>query len=149
MALSMIICGFPVEKTPSIDFDYYDTVLDILLPLGEYAQIQGEYYESRKGHLPETRCWCLDVVRTTGSPQQLTTLETYFGKEDSTSQLHVRSIYAEAGVDARYEQYAEDAYTRINALIDALPEVNNPSGDAVLRRSVFRALLADIHDRTD
>jgi hypothetical protein len=145
----MILCGFPVEKTSSVDFNYYDTVLDILLPLGEYAQIQREYFDSRSGNLSKHRSWCFDVVRTSGSPQQLATLEKYFEKEDSTSQLHVRSVFVEAGVDARYEQYSEDAYTRISALIDALPELRSPSGDAVLRRSVFRALLDEIHDRTD
>ena len=145
----MILCGFPVEKTSSVDFNYYDTVLDILLPLGEYAQIQREYFDSRSGNLSKHRSWCFDVVRTSGSPQQLATLEEHFEKEDSTSQLHVRGVFVEAGVDVRYEQYSEDAYTRISALIDALPELRSPSEDAILRRSVFRALLDEIHDRTD
>jgi farnesyl diphosphate synthase len=149
MALAMIICDFPVQKASFVDFNYYDSVLDILLPLGEYAQIQGEYFESRTGRLPKHRSWCFDVIRTTGSPQHLVVLETYFGREDSTSQLHVRSVFEEAGVDARYKQYAEDAYTRISTLIDALPEFSNPSGEAMLRRSIFRALLEEIHDRTD
>ncbi|KAI0255056.1 farnesyl diphosphate synthase [Lactifluus subvellereus] len=149
VALSMIICGFPVEKASSVDFDYYDAVLDILLPLGEYAHIQGEYFDSRSGNLPKPRSWCFDIVRTSGSPQQLATLEKYFGKEDPTSQLYVKMVFVEAGVDARYKQYSEDAYTRISALIDALPELRSPSGDAVLRRSVFRALLAEIHYRVD
>jgi len=149
VALSMIVCGFPVEKVSTVDFNYYDIVLDIVLPIGEYAQIQGEYFDSRSGNLPKHRSWCFDVVRTSGSPEQLATLEKYFEKEDSTSQLHVRSVFTEAGVDARYEQYSEDAYTRISALIDALPELRSPSGDAVLRRSVFRALLEEIHYHTD
>jgi hypothetical protein len=145
----MIVCGFPVEKASSTDANYYDYALDILLPLGEYAHIQEEYFESRSGNLPKTRSWCFDVVRTSGSPEQLATLESHFGKENSTSQLHVRSVFAEAGVDARYSLYAEDAYARIGALIDALPELPNPSRDAVLGRAIFRTLLEDIHSRTD
>ncbi|KAF8485960.1 farnesyl diphosphate synthase [Russula ochroleuca] len=149
MALSMIICGFPVEKASPTDLNYYDFVLDILLPLGEYAQIQTEYFESRSGNLPKTRSWCYDLVRSAGSPEQFATLESHFGKENTTSQLHVRSVFAEAGIDARYSQYAEDAYTRIGALIDALPELRNPGGDAVLGRAIFRTLLEDLHSRTD
>jgi hypothetical protein len=145
----MIFCGFPVEKSSSLDFNYYDSVLEIVLPLGEYTQMQGEYFESRAGHAPKHRSWCFDVVQTTGSPRQLATLETHFGKEDSTSQLHVRSVFEEAGIDARYGQYAEDAYARISGLIDALPELQSPNGDAVLRRSVFRTLLEEVHGRTD
>jgi farnesyl diphosphate synthase len=149
MALSMIFCGFPVEKASPVDINPYDFALDILLPLGEYAQIQTEYFESRSGNRPKTRSWCFDVVRTTGTPQQLATLESHFGKPDTTSQLHVRSVFAEAGVDARYSTYAEDAYSRIGALIDALPELRSPKGDVVLGCAIFRSLLEDIRSRTD
>ena len=146
----MIICGFPVEKASPFDFNFYDSVLDILLPLGEYAQIQNEYFESRSGNLPKTRSWCYDLVRTSGSPEQLATLDLHFGKEGTTSQLHVRSVFADAGVDTRYSQYAEDAYTRIGSLIDALPELRSPNDDdAVLGRAIFRTLLEDLNGRTD
>lgn len=145
----MIICGFPVEKASPIDLDYYDIALHILLPLGEYAQIQTEYFESRSGNLPKSRSWCFDVARASGTPRQLASLESYFGREDATSQLHVKSVLAEAGVDERYSLYAEDAYTRIGALIDALPDLRSPSGDAVLGRAIFRDLLEDIHSRAD
>jgi len=146
MAFAMIICGFPVEKGSLLDPSYYDYALDILLPLGEYAQIQTEYFDGCKGNLPKTRSWCFDAVRASGTPEQLATLETHFGKPEATSQLHVRSVFADAGIDTRYAQYSADAYSRISALIDALPELRNPSGGAILRRDAFRALLEDIHD---
>lgn len=149
MALSMIVCGFPVERESPMDPNYYDFALDILLPLGEYAQIQREYFESRTGNLPKDRSWCYDLIRSTGTPEQLSTLGSHFGKEDTTSQLHIRSVFAEAGVDARYSLYVEDAYARIGALIDALPELRSPSGDAVLGRAIFRTQLEDLHSRTD
>jgi hypothetical protein len=149
MGLSMIICGFPVESASPMGFNYYDFALDILLPLGEYAQIQEEYLESRAGSLSKSRSWCYDLVRSTGSPEQLAVLDAHLGKEDATSQLHIRSVFAEAGVDARYSLYAEDAYTRVGALIDALPEVRSPSGDAVLAPAIFRALLEDLHTKVE
>src|SRR6266404_3833130 len=93
VALSMIMCGFPVQKESSLDPNYYDYALDILLPLGEYAQIQSEYFDSRTGNLPKTRSWCFDAVRTSGTPEQLARLEAHFGKSDATSQLHVRSVF--------------------------------------------------------
>lgn len=145
----MIICGFPVEKTSPVDPNHYDLALDILLPLGEYAQIQSEYFESRSGNLAKGGSWCFDVVRTSGTPEQLVTLESYFGKQDATSRLHVRRVFAAAGVDGRYSQYAEDAYARIGALIDTLPELRSPKGDAVLGRNLFRTLLEDVRSRTD
>ncbi|KAI9439848.1 farnesyl diphosphate synthase [Lactarius indigo] len=149
MALSMIMCGFPVEKGPLSDTSYYEYALDILLPLGEYAQIQTEYFDSCAGDIPKNRSWCFDAVRTSGTPAQLATLETHFGNPKRTSRLHVQTVFAEAGIDTRYAQYSADAYSRISALIDALPEWHNPSGDAILRRAAFRALLEDIHDRNE
>ncbi|KAN0132886.1 farnesyl diphosphate synthase [Lactarius tabidus] len=146
MAFSMIISGFPVEKGSLLDPSYYEYALDILLPLGEYAQIQTDYLDSCSGNVPKSRSWCFDAVRDSGTPEQLATLETHFGKPDATSQLHVRSVFADAGIDARYAQYSADAYSRVSALIDALPEFPNPSRDAILSRAAFRALLEDIHD---
>ena len=54
----------------------------------------------------------------------------------------------EVGVDAMYAQYEAEAYARINALIDAVPEVKSPCGEAVLRRAVFRVFLEKIYKRT-
>ncbi len=149
MGLSMIICGFPVESASPMGFNYYDFALDILLPLGEYAHIQEEYIESRTGSLSTGRSWCYDLVRSTGSPEQLAVLDSHMGREDTTSQLHIRSVFAEAGVDARYSLYAENAYARIGALIDALPELRSPSGDAVLVPTIFRTLLEDLHTKAE
>ena len=45
-------------------------------------------------------------------------------------------------------QYEAEAYKRINALIDAVPEVKSPCGEAVLHRAVFRTFLEKIYKRT-
>jgi farnesyl diphosphate synthase len=147
----MITCGFPVEKASPVEPNQYELALDILLPLGEFAQIQSEYFDSRSGDLlpGESRSWCFDAVRTSGTPGQLATLESHFGKRDATSRLRVRTVFADAGVDGRYSRYAQDACARIGALIDALPELRSPKGDGVLGRDMFRTLLEEIRSRTD
>jgi len=40
VALVLLLCGFPVEKNRGLDPDYDKLAFDILLPLGEYFQIQ-------------------------------------------------------------------------------------------------------------
>ena len=45
-------------------------------------------------------------------------------------------------------QYEQDAYTRINGLIEAVPEAKSPCGTAVLRKDVFRSFLEKIYKRT-
>jgi hypothetical protein len=57
-------------------------------------------------------------------------------------------VFRDVGVDAQYAKYEADAYARINSLINAVPEETSPSGDAVLRRSVFRVFLEKIYKRT-
>ena len=47
----------------------------------------------------------------------------------------VKQVFRDVCVDAHYAEYEADAYARMNALTDAVPEETSPSGDAVLRRS--------------
>ena len=57
-------------------------------------------------------------------------------------------LFRDVGVDAQYAYYEANAYARINAFTDAVPELMSPCGDAVLRRSVFRVYLDKIYKRT-
>ena len=45
IALALLLCGFPVENRNKSDPDYFKTALDILVPLGEYFQIQDNYLD--------------------------------------------------------------------------------------------------------
>ncbi|KAI0267640.1 isoprenoid synthase domain-containing protein [Gloeopeniophorella convolvens] len=149
IALAMIYCGFPVEKAFPTAVDPYDLVLDVLLPIGEYAQVQDDYFQSLDGTLDKTKSWCYDTVLASGSPEQVTILEREFGKADEVSRNFVEQVFNEVGVGSRYDQYAKDAYERISNLIDAFPELKTPNGDAVLRADLFRRLLDEIHERSD
>ena len=52
----MNICSFPIEKTLPINPNHYNFVLDILLLLGEYAQIQSKYFKGRLCVSTWSRC---------------------------------------------------------------------------------------------
>ena len=53
IALTLLLCGFPVENRNESDPDYYKTALDILVLLGEYFQIQDDYPDYSGSGTPE------------------------------------------------------------------------------------------------
>ena len=75
-------------------------------------------------------------------------LDDNYGRKNSEAEARVKQVFRDVGIDAQYTKYEADVYSRINALIDAVPEVMSPCGDAVLRRSVFRVFLEKIYKRT-
>ncbi|KAH9986431.1 farnesyl diphosphate synthase [Russula vinacea] len=158
VALALLVCGFPVEKKNDSDPDYYKLALDILLPLGEYFQIQDDYLDyagtpEQIGKIGtdilDNKCsWCINTALARANPSQRAILDANYGRKDSAAEARVKQVFREVGVDQQYAEYEADAYARINALIDAVPEVKSPCGEAVLRRSVFRVFLEKIYKRS-
>jgi farnesyl diphosphate synthase len=158
VALALLLCGFPVEKKNESDPEYYKIALNILLPLGEYFQIQDDYLDfagtpeqiGKIGtDIMDNKCsWCINTTLAHATPTQRAILDANYGRKDSEAEARVKEIFREVGVDAYYAEYEAQAYKRINALIDAVPEVKSPCGEAVLRRAVFRTFLEKIYKRT-
>ena len=147
-----------MEKKNESDPEYYKLALDILLPLGEYFQIQDDYLDyagtpeqiGKVGtDILDNKCsWCINTALARASPEQRAILDANYGRKDSEAEARVKAVFDKIGVKEQYAKYEADAYARINALIDAVPEVESPTGDAVLRRSVFRVFLEKIYKRT-
>ncbi|KAI0249350.1 farnesyl diphosphate synthase [Lactifluus subvellereus] len=158
VALALLLCGFPVEKKNPSDPDYYKLALDILLPLGEYFQIQDDYLDyagtpeqiGKIGtDIMDNKCsWCINAALAHANSTQRAILDANYGRKDPEAEARVKQVFREVGVDALYSQYEAESYTRINGLIDAIPEVRSPCGEAVLRRAVFRVFLEKIYKRT-
>jgi farnesyl diphosphate synthase len=45
VALALLLCGFPIEKTNESDPNYFKIALDILLNHGEYSRIKEDYLD--------------------------------------------------------------------------------------------------------
>jgi farnesyl diphosphate synthase len=158
VALALLLCGFPVERRDPSDPDYYKLALDILLPIGVYFQTQDDYLDyagtpdqiGKVGtDIMDNKCsWCINKALAHASDRQRRILEINYGHKDPAMEARVKEVFSEIGVDAMYSEYEADAYARINALIDSVPEATSPSGDAVLRRDVFRVFLEKIYKRT-
>jgi farnesyl diphosphate synthase len=158
VALALLLCGFPVEKKSESDPDYYKLAFDILLPLGEYFQIQDDYLDfSAEPELlgkigtdiMDNKCsWCINTALKYANPMQRTILDANYGRKDADAEARVKEVFHQLRLDKHYEEYEAQAYSRINVLIDAVPEVTSPCGGAVLRRSVFCTFLEKIYKRT-
>jgi farnesyl diphosphate synthase len=158
VALALLLCGFPVEKKDPSDPDYYKLALDILVPLGEYFQIQDDYLDyagtpeqiGKIGtDIMDNKCsWCINTALAHANDAQRAILDDNYGRKDSAAEARVKEVFAEIGINAMYSEYEAGAYAHINALIDAVPEAKSPCGEATLRRSVFRVFLEKIYKRT-
>ena len=157
VALALIICGFPTEAKAGSQ-DVYKASMDILVPLGEYFQIQDDYLDyagtpEQIGKIGtdilDNKCsWCINTALALATPEQSAVLDASYGRKDSAAEARVKEIFKAVGVDERYTAYEQDAFNRINKLIDALPEATNPAGDATLRKEVFTSFLHKIYKRT-
>ena len=158
VALALLLCGFPAEKRRESDLDFYKTALDILVPLGEYFQIQDDYLDysgtpeqiGKIGtDIVDNKCsWCINTALARASPTQREILDANYGRKDPEAEARVKQVYRETGIDTVYAEYEAASYKRINELIAAVPEVPCPSGDAVFRRAVFSTFLEKIYKRT-
>ncbi|KAI0759526.1 farnesyl-diphosphate synthase [Trametes elegans] len=164
VALAMTLGGIPhapsasasasASTTPSDD--PYALAQSILVPLGEYFQVQDDFLDfsappevlGKLGtDIVDNKCsWCVALALARASPAQRAVLDESYGRKDPGAEARVKAVYEEVGVRAAYAEYEQRAYARINELIDAVPEQAGEQGPA-LKREVFRAFLEKIHKR--
>ena len=158
VALALRLCGVPESYV--VDGQTvrpYEVALSILLPLGEYFQIQDDFLDyagtpeqiGKIGtDIVDNKCsWCVNVALEVATAEQRAVLDANYGRKDAVKEGKVKEVYEAIGLRERYRVYEEGAKERIDKLIAAVPE---PEGkvDGVLRRAVFTAFLNKIYKRT-
>ncbi|KAN0078395.1 Isoprenoid synthase domain containing protein [Tylopilus felleus] len=158
VALALRLCGVPESYV--VDGQTvrpYEVALSILLPLGEYFQIQDDFLDyagtpeqiGKIGtDIVDNKCsWCVNVALEVATAEQRAVLDANYGRKDAAKEGKVKEVYEAIGLRERYRVYEEGAKERIDKLIAAVPE---PEGkvDGVLRRAVFTAFLNKIYKRT-
>ncbi|KAI0730555.1 farnesyl-diphosphate synthase [Earliella scabrosa] len=161
VALAMHMCGIPLNASPSNQSspDPYALAQTILIPLGEYFQVQDDFLDfaaspavlgKRGTDIVDGKCsWCVNVALAHATPEQRAVLEVNYGRRDVKAEERVKALYEEVGVRERYREYEEEAYERIVRLIEGVPEVGDDGEGGVVRlkREVFVAFLEKIHGR--
>ena len=159
VALAMRVCGVPESYTlDGKTIEPYKVALSILLPLGEYFQIQDDFLDyhgtpeqiGKIGtDIVDNKCsWCINIALSVATPEQRRILDENYGQKDAAKEAKVKAVYEEIGLPAIYTSYEEQACQRVTALINGIPEPAPGTDQGFLRREVFTSFLHKIYKRT-
>ena len=125
---------------------------DILLPLGEYFQVQDDFLDcfgtpEQIGKIGtdilDNKCsWLINVALNHANAEQRKILDESYGRKDPDKEAKVKKVYAELDLVGKYNAYEKESYEKITGLINKLPE-NGP-----LKREIFLSFLNKIYKRT-
>lgn len=154
----MYLCQVPQsypDPSTGATIEPYASALSILLPLGEYFQIQDDFLDfsgtpEQIGKIGtdilDNKCsWCVNTALALATPEQRTLLDNNYGQKNSECEAKVKELYETLGLRKVYAEYEEKAVGGILKAVDEIPEV---PGDNTLKRQVFRTFIDKIYKRT-
>ncbi|KAF9147826.1 Farnesyl pyrophosphate synthetase [Linnemannia schmuckeri] len=144
VALAMHMAGVKDEAA-------FKQAEDILLPLGEYFQVQDDYLDcygkpeviGKIGtDIEDNKCsWLINQALDKATPEQVKVLHENYGRRDEANVVAVKEVYNQIGVEGLFKAYEEESYTRLNALI---AKIDHP----LLSQDVFTSFMKRIYKRT-
>ncbi|GAA5938130.1 hypothetical protein JCM3775_005351 [Rhodotorula graminis] len=147
VALALHMAGVTSESA-------FKQSLDILVPMGEYFQVQDDYLDcygtpEQIGKIGtdilDNKCsWLVNLALKKANPEQRKVLDENYGVKNPESEARVKAVYRELELAREFEEYEHDSYTRINGLIDAIPAEGSADG---LKREVYQSFLAKVYKR--
>eukprot|EP00027_Filamoeba_sp_ATCC50430_P001633 CAMPEP_0168555068 /NCGR_PEP_ID=MMETSP0413-20121227/8126_1 /TAXON_ID=136452 /ORGANISM="Filamoeba nolandi, Strain NC-AS-23-1" /LENGTH=383 /DNA_ID=CAMNT_0008585871 /DNA_START=26 /DNA_END=1177 /DNA_ORIENTATION=- len=141
VALAMLLAGVTDQPT-------FQTAEDILLPMGEYFQIQDDYLDcygdpkviGKIGRdIEENKCsWLVVQALRHATPEQRKILENHYGRDNADDVAKVKKLYKELNIEKIFKDYEEESYKQLISMIN---EVRS------LPKEVFLDLLGKIYKR--
>ena len=124
---------------------------DILIPMGEYFQIQDDYLDAYGDpavigkigtDIQDNKCsWLINQALQRCTPEQRKTLEASYGQKDKEKETQVREVFYHLGLDKIYIEYEEKRVGEIKEMIAAVDESEG------LKKAVFECYLDKIFKR--
>ncbi|KAJ3126254.1 hypothetical protein HK098_007726 [Nowakowskiella sp. JEL0407] len=125
----------------------------ILLPLGEYFQVQDDYLDcfgdpaviGKIGtDIEDNKCsWLINQALSIVSKEQRDLLDLHYGKRSAESAAIVKKIYNEINLPKIYAEYEETSHKKMMALINDLDEQKTG-----LPREMFTSFVNRIYKRS-
>ncbi|PWN40425.1 putative ERG20-farnesyl-pyrophosphate synthetase [Ceraceosorus guamensis] len=154
VALAMRMVGINDESL-------YKRALDILLPLGEYFQVQDDYLDcygapeviGKVGtDIQDNKCsWNINIALENASPEQRAELDKHYGQRNSDSEAKVKAVFSAKNIDVegRFKKYEKESHERLTELIKELPQNVGAGEKGIgLKREVFTSFLEKVYKRT-
>jgi len=125
---------------------------EILIPLGEYFQIQDDYLDNFG--LPEhigkigtdimdNKCsWLVNQALAIVTPEQRKILEENYGRKDKAKEAVIKKLYDDLKLEQRYKEYEEKVVGEIR---ERIAKVDESEG---LKKEIFEAFLGKIYKRS-
>ncbi|KAF8203335.1 isoprenoid synthase domain-containing protein, partial [Pholiota molesta] len=152
LLVSRIPETYTVPTSPPSTVRPYDVALSILLPLGEYFQIQDDFLDfsgtpeqiGKIGtDIVDNKCsWVVNTAIKLASPAQRQILDENYGRKDAEKEKKIKALFEELGIRGVYAEYEERVVGSLNQKIDEIVEV-----EGGLKREVFRSFLSKIYKR--
>ncbi|KAF0384823.1 farnesyl pyrophosphate synthase [Gigaspora margarita] len=144
VALAMHMAGIKNELA-------FQKAKDILLPLGEYFQIQDDYLDcfgdpnviGKIGtDIEDNKCsWCINQALMTASPEQRKLLDKHYGKKNPEDVSIIKQVYKDLNLEELYREYEENSFTILTELISQLDE-------NIIKKDIFLEYMNKIYKRT-
>ncbi|KAF8152593.1 isoprenoid synthase domain-containing protein [Crassisporium funariophilum] len=131
----------------------YDLALSILLPLGEYFQIQDDFLDysgtpeqiGKIGtDIVDNKCsWVINTALALATPEQRAVLDENYGRKDAEKEEVVKRVFGEVGIEKVYKEYEEGVVCKLRTKIGEIVEV-----EGGLKKEVFDSFLGKIYKRS-
>jgi farnesyl diphosphate synthase len=151
VALALLLAG--VRSKPT-----FQTAEEILLPMGEYFQIQVFLWINTKFQddfldcygdpkvigkigrdIEDNKCsWLVVQALRLATPEQRKILEKHYGRDNAEDVAKVKALYETLNMRKVFQEYEEESYNNLKKLIDSVHSI--PTG-------VFTSLLGKIYKR--
>jgi farnesyl diphosphate synthase len=125
---------------------------DVLIPLGEYFQIQDDFLDcfgkpediGKIGtDIQDNKCsWVVNTALKIASPEQRKTLDENYGIKDSAKEKVCKDLFSELGIDKLYHEYEENIATEMRKKIAQVDETRG------FKREVLSLFLDKIYKRS-
>lgn len=145
VALAMYMCGINSEQD-------LKQVRDVLIPLGEYFQIQDDYLDcfgtpeqiGKIGtDIKDNKCsWVVNQALLKVTPAQRELLDNNYGKKDDESEQRVKDLFNELNIAQTYTEYEESVVGKLREQIEQIDESRG------LKKEVLSAFLAKVYKRS-
>ncbi|GAN06747.1 farnesyl pyrophosphate synthase [Mucor ambiguus] len=125
---------------------------DILIPLGEYFQVQDDYLDCYGApevigkigtDIMDNKCsWLINQALALANPEQRKILDENYGQKNAESEAKVKQLYLDLNIESVYKAYEEKSFNDLNALIEKLDE------SVGVKKMIFTEFMDKIYKRT-